>query len=58
MYWDGLVLSGESPAEGILVAGGSLDTHQDMVSRLNEMTDAAGSRYNLVIKTHADFNLG
>jgi hypothetical protein len=57
MYWDGLVLAGEQPHEAIVVCASFIDTHQQMISRINEMSDPGGTHYNFSLKLWTDFNL-
>ena len=57
MYWDGLALASEQPTAGVLVCASFTDTHQQMIARVNEMSDPGGTHYNLSLKLWSDFNL-
>jgi len=55
MYWDGLVLNGEHPKEGVLLVEDFHTNLEEMANRMNTLPPPEGSRpYNLKIAKHAD----
>ncbi len=69
MYWDGLVLQGEQPKEGILLVEDYATNLEQMANLMNQMpspnlpatTSGAGTQqsdpYNFIIRRHSDVNL-
>jgi hypothetical protein len=58
MYWDGLVLEGEQPKEGVLLVEDFSTNLEEMVNRMNKLPPPQGSKpYNLKLAKHADKGL-
>lgn len=69
MYWDGLVLQGEQPKEGILLVEDYSTNLEQMANLMNQMTPSnfpttkPGAKthqsgpYNFIIRKHSDVNL-
>jgi len=54
MYWDGAVLDGLTPTNGILIASNHPESVKRMVNYLNNMNDIQGNNYSFVTKTWKD----
>lgn len=54
MYWDGAVMDGLHPTEGILISSRHPRSVMEMVKHLNSMMDVNGQLYNFVTKTWRD----
>lgn len=50
MYWDGCVIDGVNPQEGIIVAANHPASITTLVGIVNNMEDQAGNKYNFIIK--------
>lgn len=58
MYWDGLVLNGEQPKEGVLLVEDFHTNLEEMSNRMNELSSPKDSKpYNFKIAKHADKKL-
>lgn len=58
MYWDGLVVSGEQPREGVLLVEDFNNALEEMVNLMNEITPPKGSKpYNFKIEKLKDKGL-
>jgi len=58
MYWDGLVLAGEQPTQGILLAEDSHSTLEEMANLMNKLPPPKGSKaYNFKIERLKDKGL-
>jgi len=57
MYWDGLVLAGKNPTKGVLVGANYNDSHQSMVTQINQWNDANGVNYNFELKRREELDL-
>lgn len=52
MYWDGYVYDNDcSPTQGILIASEHNDSVKSIIDIINNMKDAKGNNYNIVLKT-------
>lgn len=54
MYWDGCVIDGIQPNEGILIATNHTQPVKDLHKYINQMKDANGNNYNFTLKTWND----
>ncbi len=54
MYWDGCVIDGIQPSEGILIASNHPQTVKDLIKYINQMKDSTGNNYNFVLKVWHD----
>ncbi|MDA1128966.1 MAG: hypothetical protein O2913_09740 [Chloroflexi bacterium] len=58
MYWDGLVLQGDCPDEGILLCENLSAANEEMANQMNKLTPPKGSHdYRFLIEKHEDKNL-
>jgi len=58
MYWDGLVLAGEKPKEGILLVEDFHTNLEEMANKMNELNPPEGSNpYNFKIERHKEKGL-
>lgn len=51
MYWDGAVMDGLAPTEGVLVATSHPDSVLTMIEHMNQMKDVKGGAYSFKAKT-------
>lgn len=54
MYWDGLVYDRITPTKAVIIAKQHSSGVKTLVNIVNTMNDAAGNKYNFVIKTWDD----
>lgn len=54
MYWDGAVVDGNPPNQGILIASDFAPGVEILLEELNSQTDNEGNEYNFVTKTWRD----
>lgn len=50
MYWDGCVIDGIQPNEGILIGSSHPQTVKDLIKYINQMKDSTGNNYNFILK--------
>lgn len=51
MYWDGAIIDGLNPTNGILIASRHPNSVKTMVEHLNRMSDVNGNKYKFLLKT-------
>jgi len=54
MYWDGAVLDGIQPTQGILISANHPDSVKLLIDYVNQMKDLNGKNYNFTTKTWID----
>lgn len=54
MYWDGCVIDGIKPDEGILIGSYHPQTVKDLLKYVNQMKDSNNNNYNFVLKEWKD----
>lgn len=57
MYWDGCVMDGNAPTEGVLISSVHPESVKKIVPIINEQEDANGNKYNIKLKTWIDENI-
>ncbi len=57
MYWDGLAIQNEEPAEGVLLVEDFSTTVEEMVNKINTFITPTGHNYNLKVEKLSNRNL-
>lgn len=54
MYWDGCVLDGMTPTQGILISAEHPQSVEQLIAHINQMHDLRGNTYSFLTKTWRD----
>lgn len=57
MYWDGCLIDGITPNEGVLISSRHPNSVVALLKEVNKMVDANGNKYNLVLRTWKEESL-
>jgi bisphosphoglycerate-dependent phosphoglycerate mutase len=57
MYWDGCIIDGITPEEGIIISAYHPNSVKILVGIMNQMVDANGNKYKFTLKTWREENI-